>query len=692
MREFAVHFYGNEIAFGLILGSWLLWGGLGSLSASRMKFSQKKFIFLYHLIIIFFSLCLVGLRFSRFVLNTLPGELTGTIPIFLFALVLSFFVSFPLGILFVLNIRYSAGNLTKVYILESLGSAFAGFLVYFLLIPFFSNWQAAAITGVMISLAFFLSCRTLRSVPLFLITCLVLAILWTLDFPSQKLYWKPFSLVDSKDTPYGTLHVLQTEEQVSLYINSLPVFSYPDPATAEESVHFALLQNPDAEKVLLIGGGAGGGVKEILKYPRAEVDYLELNPEIIRLSLRYLPEQAKSALLDSRVRVFYEDGISFLDKTLNKYDIIILELPDPSTALINRYYTREFFQRIKHNLGSEGLISFRVSSAENYISDALRDYLSTLYHTLKGVFPAVEIVPGPSNIFLASSRLAPLDVAALNEKIQSLNLENTFVRPEILFSRLNPLRVESLKNTVSSGRNIVNHDLAPISYFFNSVLWSSQFKSFESKFFSSLTRLSSFWLLDCPLILFVLICVGLVLSTGKKSSFYLVPLVVMGLTTIVVEIIAIISFQTFHGYLYQKISLLFATFMTGMFLGACFGRKGKNDYSRLLLIQTGFILLVLIASTAIPKRPPEFMFFAFLILLGFLGGYLFVVSNQLFLRENKNYGLGYGLDLLGSFLGAVGVSAFLIPLVGLPLLLKYMFLLNSFCLLFLLWGFFRGVR
>jgi len=69
-----------------------------------------------------------------------------------------------------------------------------------------------------------------------------------------------------------------------------------------------------------------------------------------------------------------------------------------------------------------------------------------------------------------------------------------------------------------------------------------------------------------------------------------------------------------------------------------------------------------------------------------LGGDLFVVSNSLFLRERKNYGLGYGLDLLGSFLGALAVSSFLIPLVGLPLLLRYLFLLNSFCILFLFGG------
>jgi spermidine synthase len=73
-------------------------------------------------------------------------------------------------------------------------------------------------------------------------------------------------------------------------------------------------------------------------------------------------------------------------------------------------------------------------------------------------------------------------------------------------------------------------------------------------------------------------------------------------------------------------------------------------------------------------------------MFGYLGGDLFIVSSHLFLKEKKNYGLGYGMDLLGSFLGAFAASSFLIPLVGLIPLLRYLFLLNSFCLLFLFVG------
>jgi len=519
-----------------------------------------------------------------------------------------------------------------------------------------------------------------------------MAALWFADIPSQKTYWAPLSLVESKDTAYGTLHVLKTEEQISLYSNSVPIYTFPDLASAEELAHFPLLHKPDAEKVLLIGGGSGEELRQILKYPHTQVDCVELNPEIIRMSFRFLPEEVLRPFRSPRVHIFYEDGIAFLDKVTQKYDAILLNLPDPSSALINRFFTREFFLSAREKLHPDGIISFRVSSAENYISQELQDYLSSLYYTLKSVFPAVEIIPGDTNIFLASSRLPPLNAETLTEGIRSLNLNNTFVIPELLSSRLNPLRVSTLKDTILSGEKKLNHDLAPISYFFNSVLWSKQFKSFESDFFSTLSRLSSFWLLDIPLILFVFILFVLGLKRTQKSTFYLTPLIVMGLTTLIVEIITIICFQTVHGFLYQKISLLFASFMMGLFVGAIFGQKMKIRFGHMIQIQSGLILLITISIFFIQKRPSEILFFVFLFFLGLCNGDLFIVSNQLYFKEKKNYGLGYGLDLMGSFVGAIATSAILIPLLGLPLLLKYVLLLNSFCLLFIIWGFLKGIR
>ncbi len=686
LREFSVHFYGNEITFGFILAAWLLWGGIGSITASKIKFSPTRLIHAYYLVIILLPVCLVGLRFSRFLLDILPGEITGIIPMLTSSLLLALCVSFPLGILFVFNTHFLKGNLYHVYLMESLGSSSAGLLVYFFLIPFFSNWQGAALIGGIVALLsyFTVGGKSQKLLPLAILILLLVFCLF--DYPSQKIYWKPFQLIQSKDTPYGKLQVLQTEEQISLYNNNLHDFSYPNLASSEESVHFALLQKPDAGNVLLIGGGAAGSLRQILKYPRTRVDYVELDPEIIRISFRHLPEKAQEILRNKRINIFYQDGRAFLTKIQKSYDMIILNLPEPATAQINRFYTKEFFLDSKEKLTEEGVFSFRVPSAENYISPELQDFLSSLYHTLQQAFPFVEIVPGDTNIFLASSHPLTIEFETLSQKIEELNLQNTYVSPQLLFSRLNPLRVEMLRDKVTTGKKAINLDLSPISYFYNSILWSTQFKGIEKAMLTFFSSLRSFWLLDLPLILFIFLLIILWLK-GKKSSFFLVPLAVMGFTTIVAEIIVIVSFQTLYGYLYQRIALLLTSFMVGLFLGAFRGKKRKRfDLSQMLVIQAGFLFLIFLFQTTLKSNPPEIFFFLFLLVLGFFGGDLFIVSNHLFLKIKKNYGLGYGLDLLGSFGGALAASSLLIPLVGLPRLLTYLFLLNSFCLLFLVGG------
>jgi spermidine synthase len=686
LREFSVHFYGNEITFGFILASWLLWGGLGSISASKLKFNPRKFHQTYYAVIISFPLCLIVLRFSRFFLRVLPGEITGMIPMLFYSLGLAFFISFPLGILFVFNAHFQKGDLYRVYFLESLGSSVAGLLAYLFLIPVFSNWQGAAIVGGSVSLLIFFSFGRKKQIIFPLLILIFLTAFIAFDFPSQKIYWAPFSLIKSKDTPYGKIQILKTEEQVSLYNDSLHDYSYPDLATSEESVHFALLQNPKARNVLLVGGGAGGALSQLLKYSQVEVDYVELDPDIIRLSLQFLPEKERNVLRNKKIHIFYQDGRAFLKKTAKNYDMIILNLPEPATAQINRFYTKEFFLEAREKLTDKGVFSFRVPSAENYISPELQNFLSSLYFTLKEAFPFIEVIPGDTNIFLASSQPLHIGFEELSRRIEDLNLRNSYVSPQLLFSRLSPLRIEFIKEKVSSGKKTINRDFSPISYFYNSVLWSTQFKGMERKIFSFFSQVHFFWLLDLPLILFIFLLV-ILCWRRKRSTFFLLPLAVMGFTTIVVEIVVIISFQTLYGYVYRRIALLLTSFMIGLFLGSFRGKRRKKIYFALLLfIQFGLLLLVLLLNLTLRLHPPELFFFIYLLFLGFLGGDLFVVSNNLFLREKKNYGLGYGLDLLGSFLGALAVSSFLIPLVGLPLLLKYLFLLNSFCILFLLAG------
>jgi len=671
------------MTFGFVLAAWLLWGGLGSLLASKYHLPKRHFARLYYAVLGLSPFCFLALRFSRFLLGTLPGELTGMAPMLTFALILTFFINFPLGVIFVLNVGVDQGNIARVYLWESAGAAAGGLLVYLLLVPFLSNWRAVALLGSLAAVFVFFSFARKREKPaLGIVLCLFLG-LFLFDEPSQTIFWKPFTLVRSKDSLHGKLQVIRTGEQVTLYNNGLQAYSYPDQAAAEEAVHFACLQNPDAGRILLIGGGTGGSLQEILKYPRTAVDYVELDPEIIRLSREFLPQDGQAALADVRVHIFLEDGRHFLERARQKYDLVILNLPEPATAQINRFYTQEFFRKVKAKLDPKGIFSFRVPSAENYVSPELREFLSTLYVTMKKVFAEAVVVPGDTNIFLASDSPLTLEVPDLARRIETLHLQTRFVTSEMLPARLNPIRVNRLKENIESGLGHINSDLSPICYFFNSVLWSTQFKSLESGVLSFLAGIRLFWLLDVPLLLFVLALI-LFRIKHKESSFFLVPLAVLGLTTIACEIMIIVWFQSLYGYVYQRIALLLTSFMAGLALGAWRGSKRKTArYVQVILIQFCLLLLILAMRILLNTAPAEMIFFTALLLVGFFGGDLFIVSNRLFIKDKTQAGLGYGWDLLGSFFGAVCLSSILIPLAGLPLLFQYLFLANSFCLLFL---------
>ncbi|MBD3415419.1 MAG: hypothetical protein GF421_13460 [Candidatus Aminicenantes bacterium] len=686
LREFSVMFAGNEITFGILLGAWLFWTGMGSLFGSVFQYSIKRFLWLYFGVIFIAPWCFLGLRFIRFLFHAGPGEIMGILPMILSALLVTFLVCFPLGVLFVFNTKFLKGHLSTVYLMESIGSALGGLLVYFALIPTLSNWKAAGlISAVSAVIIFMISFNKKHIFPLMLVL-LTATVLWTTDSATQKLYWEPFVLTASKDSPYGKIQMVQTKEQKTLYNNHSKVYSYPNLAAAEEAVHFTLLQNPKAEKVLLIGGGLAGSLQQILKYPLTQIHYVELDPEIIRMSLSHLPEAKKLLTGHPRIQVFFEDGRVFLKNTQTTYDIIILNLPPPETVQLNRFYTQEFFQIIQKKLNQNGVFSFQVPSAENYISPQLQDFLSCLFFTLKSVFQDVNIVPGASNIFLASSRLPPLDAERLSRKIIDLDLNNTYVSPYLLMSRLSPLRIESLREKIAIGEKRINKDLYPISYFTNSLFQSTQFRGIETKVLSFLSQISRFWLLDFPLLLFVIV-LSVIALKNKPSLFYLFPLALIGLTSIAVEIIVIIAYQIIYGYLYQSVSLLFACFMAGMALGAWIGTRMKNiDIKHLIIIQFQSLVLLIGLLFSLKHSPPQLFFFLFLVLMGSVGGEMFIISNQLYLKKNLNYGLGYGIDLLGSFLGALLLSSILIPLVGLPHIIQYLILAGSFCFLLLIWG------
>lgn len=684
LREFEVRFQSNELVYGLVLAFWLLGGSLGSLLA------EKKFIRwltparFYPVLLIISAVMLLFLRFSRFFYSVLPGELTGPGPLFLTAWFIALALSLPLGVLFVYNVLWQKGNLVAVYQLESLGAVAGGLLVYLVLVPYLSSWQAAAViiflAGVGIALA-----SAQKKFFTLVLTLLVAAGFWLGDRPAERFYWQPFRLIEVRDSPYARLQVIKTDEQISFFSNSSIAFNYPDPAAAEEAIHFAFLQRPEADHLLLLGGGLNGALAQALQYPQVRIDYVELDPTLVKLARKVLSGHP-TGLDDPRVAIHLVDGRKFLQQTTNRYNLIICNLPEPATAQVNRFYTVEFFTAVKEKLLSGGVFSFLLPSSETYLSPERSLLLASISNSLKKVFPVVEIIPGDNNVLLASSSRLETDLENLLRKYHLYNLQTVFFRPEFLRSRFHPLKREYLRASLEGISNPgLNSDQAPVSYFYQTLLWSQQFPGPISRWLGHLPRLNRRWLFDLPLALFLSFLLILIIPRRITRTIFLIPLATMGFTTIVAEIALILSFQSQLGLVYSKISLLFTLFMAGLFLGSTLGRKLRDTLSagHLAAVQTGFVILLALARLATGTSTAT-IFYLLLLIIGFLGGFLFVVSNVIYLRYRLRYGLGYSLDLFGSFLGALLATSVFIPLLGLGLLFSLLLLLNSFCLLFIL--------
>jgi spermidine synthase len=683
LREFSAYFYGNELTIGIVLASWLLWGGVGSIAAGKRK-SYPPMSLVFFLAIILLPCVLAAVRFSRFLFHLLPGEIVGWLPIIGLSLGVCALIGFPLGALFVVNVHEQGGDIRRVYVWESLGAVAAGPAVHLLLLYFAASWLAAAAIGGLVVILILWSDRRKSSWLPALGVLAVLAGFALADAPTQRAYWKPFRLIGSRDSRYGKLQIVKTRDQVSLYDNNTPVYSSPDASAAEESIHFALLQIPSARRALLIGGGASQALDELLKYPAVQVDCIELDPEIIRMSRLFLAAEKDRALFSPRVRMIYHDGRAFLNASNDFYETIILNLPEPATAQINRFYTVEFFRLVKKRLQPGGIFSFSVPSSENVIGPDLQGYLSSLYYTLRSVFLEVRVVPGGRNVFLASMGRLTLDPSELSRRITALKLSTRYLEPRSLESRLHPLRVQYLDKVLASGPRRINSDLAPVGFFLQATHWSTQFRGPEARIMRAISRIRSIFLLGVPLLLFSLFLAFL--RTKKyEASYSLIPLAVMGLTTIVAEIVLLVWFQALFGYLYGRVGLLLSTFMFGLFLGASsLTRKKHVVFGHLVTVQASFLALLGFFRFIVPARPPEYSAFFILLLFGLLGGRLFVVSNRLYLHAKADYGRGYGFDLLGSFLGALVASSLLIPLAGLPRVIDSLIVLNAVCFLFLL--------
>lgn len=137
----------------------------------------------------------------------------------------------------------------------------------------------------------------------------------------------------------------------------------------EMIVHPAMAVHPCAKNVLVIGAGDGGAVRELTKYTSIEkIDLVEIDEMVVEVCKKYLP-QTSCRLDDERVNIYYQDGLKFIRKCVNEYDLIIIDSTDPFGPG-EGLFTKEFYGNCYKALKEDGIM---VNQQESpfYDSDAI---------------------------------------------------------------------------------------------------------------------------------------------------------------------------------------------------------------------------------------------------------------------------------------------------------------------------------
>ena len=155
----------------------------------------------------------------------------------------------------------------------------------------------------------------------------------------------------------------------------------------EGLVHPAMIAHPGPETVFIAGGGEGATLREVLRHKTVKKAVMvDIDEEVTALSKKYLPDHAAGAFEDSRTELHHVDAREFLKKSKEKYDIIIIDLPDPiEEGPASMLFTNEFYWIAREKLNKEGLIAVQAGSANP--TELLN--FTAVNKTLKSVFPVV---------------------------------------------------------------------------------------------------------------------------------------------------------------------------------------------------------------------------------------------------------------------------------------------------------------
>ena len=224
-------------------------------------------------------------------------------------------------------------------------------------------------------------------------------------YHTEKTEFQDLALIETEQ--YGRMLVLDGTVQTTIKDE----FVYHEMIT-----HIPLFTHKNPKKALVIGGGDGGAIREIIKHPSIEKAVLvEIDGRVVEVSKQYLPE-ISCALEDSRVEVRIEDGIKYVNENKNEFDVIMVDSTDPVGPAVG-LFQQNFYRAIYDALKDDGIFVAQTESPFLH-----KDLIKGVYNDVNSIFPitrlytcAIPTYPsGYWSFTLGSKKYDPLEVEVDN--------------------------------------------------------------------------------------------------------------------------------------------------------------------------------------------------------------------------------------------------------------------------------------
>lgn len=252
--------------------------------------------------------------------------------------------------------------------------------------------------------------------------------LWFLEkFTKNQLHsFKVKRIISSFSTKFQKVDIVELEIfGKTLFLNGKIQSSQIDEFIFHESLVLpSLITHPSPSDVLIIGGGEGATLREVLKDKNVKnAIMVDIDKELVEECEKHLPEWSNGAFKDKRAKVYFEDGEKFVEMTEKKFDFIILDLSEPveDSPSVN-LFTKEFYQKVYNVLKDDGIIAVQAGSTDPFYYQ----FFSSIIKTLQQIFPVVR----PYWTFVFSFRMQ-WGFACASKKYDPTNIEEKEINERI---------------------------------------------------------------------------------------------------------------------------------------------------------------------------------------------------------------------------------------------------------------------